>query len=88
MIEIAELERVVAMAEEQGLSESLLDTLRLQFPGKHFTWCMDDDITTGKPVVMRERFAIYLVDSRDHCSCLTSDLNSASGIVLAEIMAD
>lgn len=88
MIARAELEDVVALVELKGLSEALLHELRERFPGQHFTWCMDDDINAGKPVVTREHFAIYLVDSRDHCSCLTSDLDSASGMVLAEIIAD
>ena len=88
MIACAELEGVVALVEQKGLSEALLQELRERFPGKHFTWCMDDDINTGKPVVAREHFAIYLVDSHDHCSCLTSDLDAASGMVLAEIITD
>ena len=88
MIASNELDAVVALIEQKGLSEMLLGELRTQYPGKHFTYCMDDDITTGKPVVERDNFAVYLVDSSDHCSCLTTDLDSASGMVLAEIITD
>ncbi len=88
MIASTELDAVVALIEQKGLSEMLLGELRDQFPGKHFTYCMEDDINAGKPVVERENFAIYLVDSRDHCSCLTTDLDTASGMVLAEIITD
>ncbi len=86
MIANTELDAVVALVEQKGISETVISELRKQFPGKHFTWCMEDDINGGKPVVMRDTFAIYLVDSREHCSCLTTDLESASGMVLAEII--
>lgn len=88
MIAAEELDAVVQTVEQSGLSEVVLAQLRQQFPGKHFTWCMDDDINNGRPVATRENFAVYLVNSSDHCSVLTQDLGSASGYVLAEIIAD
>lgn len=88
MIANTELDAVVSLIEQKGLSEMLLAELRTQFPGKHFTYCMDDDINTGKPVVSGQNYAIYLVDSSDHCSCLTTDLETASGMVLAEVITD
>lgn len=86
MIASDELDAVITLAEEKGISEMLISELRQRFPGKHFTYCMDDDIGSGKPVVVKNGFAVYLVDSSDHCSCLTTSLESASGIVLAEII--
>ena len=87
MIDQQEIDSIANYVSEQGLSEDVLVALRKQYPGKHFTWCMDDDINSDHPVVQREDFAIYLVDSSDHCSKLTSDPASASGYVLAEILA-
>ncbi|MFD1692587.1 hypothetical protein ACFSHR_16845 [Azotobacter chroococcum] len=50
---------------------------------------MDDDIVVNaKPVAERPGFNVYLVNSSDHCSVLSNDLGSASGIVLAEIIED
>jgi hypothetical protein len=88
MIMAEELDAVVQAVELNGLSDAVLTQLRAQFPGKHFTWCMDDDINNGRPVVSRAGFAVYLVNSSDHCSVLTLDMASASGYVLAEILLD
>jgi len=88
MIAAAELDAILQWVDEKGLSEQVIAELREKFPGKHFTYCMDDDINGGKPYAERDAYAVYLVDSSDHCSCLTSDPESASGIVLAEIDAD
>ena len=88
MIAAAELDAILQQVEQHGVSEAMVGQLRLRYPGMHFTYCMDDDINSGKPVAIREGFALYLVDSREHCSCLTTDLEVASGVVLAEVVAD
>ncbi|MCC6076269.1 DUF6129 family protein [Pseudomonas sp. GCM10022188] len=83
------LDDVVQRAEEGVLDDALIGRLRSAHPGVHFTWCMDDDIVVNaKPLVERPGFNLYLVNSSDHCSVLTNDCASASGIVLAEIIAD
>ena len=87
------LQAMAELIELRGLSEALLTQLRSTYPGKHFTYCMDDDIHSGKPVLERETFRIYLVDSSDHCSHLldgrnTDALQHASGFVLAEVIPD
>ncbi len=89
MIEQSLLDEVVARAEHSVLGEALIAELRVAHPGVHFTWCMDDDITVNaRPVAEYEAFKLYLVNSSDHCSILTNDLDSASGIVLAEVIAE
>ncbi|ACO76408.1 hypothetical protein AvCA_01430 [Azotobacter vinelandii CA] len=89
MISQTLLDDVVRQAEQGVLGESLLASLRSAHPGVHFTCCMDDDVVVNaKPVVERPGFNVYLVNSCDHCSVLTNDLDSASGIVLAEIIED
>ncbi len=87
------LNSIAELIELRGLSEALLTQLRANFPGKHFTYCMDDDIHSGRPVLERENFRIYLVDSSEHCSHLLNGadpeaLNHASGFVLAEVLPD
>lgn len=88
MIEQAQLDKIIQVVEKAGLSEALISSLREYFPGVHFTYCLDDDITSANPVVSRDTFNIYLVDSRNHCSNLTSDIANASGLVLAEVIVD
>ncbi|MFB8830577.1 DUF6129 family protein [Azotobacter sp. CWF10] len=88
MISQTLLDDVIRQAE-QGRWASLLASLRAAHPGVHFTCCMDDDIAVNaKPVAERPGFNVYLVNSSDHCSVLSNDLGSASGIVLAEIIED
>jgi hypothetical protein len=80
---------VIQQAEQGELDEALLGNLRSAHPGVHFTLCLDDDITVNaKPVAERPGFNIYLVNSSDHCSTLTNDPDCASGIVLAQLIAD
>ncbi|TVZ38789.1 hypothetical protein P886_3171 [Alteromonadaceae bacterium 2753L.S.0a.02] len=88
MIAEQELSQVADYVKENGLSEAVISALREKFPGKHFTWCMEDDIPAGTPVHEEEAFAIYVVNSKDHCSVLTNDLENASGFVLAEIIPE
>lgn len=85
MIAQGEIEAIADFVSANGLSEAIISDLRDQYPGKHFTWCMEDDINVGRPVVERQSFSIYLVDSREHCSKLTNDPDIASGVVLAEV---
>jgi len=79
---------IASSVSNSGLSESTLYVLRQQHPDIHFTYCMDDDIYNGKPVVEREQFNLYLVDGREHCLCVTNNYDVATGIVLAEIVRD
>ena len=74
-----------------GCSNSLqanLSVLRQQYPNFHFTYCMDDDLPNNTPVIEYKAFNLYLIDGREHCLCLTNDYEVATGIVVAEIIAD
>ena len=86
MISAQQLAIIVDYVDVNGLNESVLSNLRGAFPGCHFTFCMDDDVSFSKPWAMRETFNVYLVDSRNHCSSLTDDVGAASGVVLAELV--
>jgi hypothetical protein len=70
------------------LSETTMLELRKQFAGVHFTYCLDDDIHRGKPVYTSEAFNLYLVNSSQHCLCLTNDFDNATGIVVAEVVPE
>ncbi|EME02031.1 MULTISPECIES: DUF6129 family protein [Pseudomonadota] len=89
MISQTQLEDVIRQAESAPLDATLLASLRSAHPGVHFTCCMDDDVTVNaRPIAERPGFNVYLVNSSQHCSVLSNDLDAASGIVLAEVVAD
>lgn len=77
---------LVSMIVEQvqGIDESVVIALREAYPTLHFTYCIDDDIHAVRPVLRQADFNVYLIDSREHCLCLTDDYEAASGMVLAE----
>jgi len=79
------IDAVVSHVEAGEIDESNISQLRSEFPGIHFTWCMDDDIGMEQPVVERDRFNLYLVDGQAHCLKLTTDMDAANGIVIAEL---
>ena len=88
MMNAMQLAQISHYLENSGINEASVAALRTQFSGCHFTFCMDDDIVAAKPVLQRPSFNLYLVDSRNHCSTLTQDFATASGVVIAETIAE
>jgi hypothetical protein len=85
MISTEQVQDIATKIGGVGIGEDAVMMLRQQYPRLHFTYCMDDDITTYQPVIEQETFNLYLIDGRDHCLCLTSDYQIATGIVVAEV---
>ena len=88
MINLESTQKIADEVKSKGLDYDTVAALRHSYPDIHFTYCMDDDITNGKPVLESEEFNVYLVDGREHCLCLTNDYDVATGIVLAEVIED
>lgn len=66
------------------LGDALVTRLRKSFPGVHFSVCSDDDMPPRLAPVAGNTFCrLYYVDSADHCLRLTSDAESATGLVVA-----
>ena len=87
MISVEQTQQFAELIEQQlPVDEVVVTGLRKAFPEVHFTYCMDDDIVTGKPVLEREAFKLYLIDGREHCLCLTNDHDVATGLVVAEVI--
>ena len=80
--------RVATFTQNTELGEETLSILRREFPDIHFTYCIDDDIINASPVQTYSNFNLYLVDGNDHCLKFTSNLEAATGIVLAEVTED
>ena len=89
MISQTQLDEIVQIIGQSALNDALLIQLRTTYPDIHFTHCMDDAVSVNaKAIVEKPSFNLYLVNSSSHCSVLTNDLDSASGIVLAEVIED
>lgn len=88
MISSEQVQRIASVLRTQALNETVVSALRSEYPGIHFTYCMEDDIPNNEPVLEGESFNIYLVDGREHCLCLTNNYDNATGIVIAEVIED
>ncbi len=88
MIDPQQLQLISEFIDTQPLSEQVISALRLQYPQIHFTYCMEDDIPNQEPVLSTLAFNLYLVDGREHCLCLTRQYEHATGVVIAEVIAD
>ena len=88
MISPEQLQDIASAIDAQPLNESVVAMLRYQYPGMHFTYCMEDDIPNHEPVLELPGFNLYLVDGREHCLCLTRDYEHATGIVIAEVIEE
>jgi hypothetical protein len=80
-----QLNTVSELVKSRPISEQIVESLRSSFPEIHFTYCMDDDVVGATPVFKDPAFNLYLVNSSSHCLSLTQDMESASGLVVAEV---
>ena len=88
MIAEMQLKAVVKRIASAYLDDALITQLRAEFAPLHFTYCYDDDISDRTPVLETEQFNLYLIDGREHCLKMTNDYEAATGIVVAELIAD
>ncbi len=88
MLSSEQVQQVADHIGNQTLTETLISDIRSEFPGIHFTYCMDDDIPEREPVLSHTAFNLYLIDGREHCLCFTNNLEHATGIVIAEVISD
>ena len=88
MITVEQVHAIAAKIESSGVSETTVSELRQGYQPIHFTYCMDDDLPNNTPVFEHNNFNLYLIDGREHCLCLTNDYDTATGIVVAEVIAD
>ena len=88
MITTEQVNEIAKKIDTLGVDEATVSELRQHYHPIHFTYCMDDDLPNNTPVIEHEGFNLYLIDGREHCLCLTNDYEVATGIVVAEIIAD
>nr|WP_206171534.1 DUF6129 family protein [Thiorhodococcus mannitoliphagus] len=70
------------------MNDQTLAALRENLADLHFTRCLEDEMGTDEPFLEDAGFNIYLVDGREHCMKLTRDLESATGLLLAQVDQD
>lgn len=88
MIDADTLASIVAHIEAQGVSDAGLQSLRNTWPKLHFTVCTEDDVPARlAPAATGAGFAVYLVSGLTHCIQFTTQLEAATGLVIA-ILSD
>lgn len=76
------LEQVAMHVNE--FSDVLVTHLRKSFPGVHFSICSDDDMPPRLPSAASNACCqLYYVDSAEHCLKLSTDAETATGLVVA-----
>jgi len=88
MISTEQVHAIAAKIAALGVDETTVSALRQDYQPIHFTYCMDDDLPNNTPVLEQNGFNLYLIDGREHCLCLTTDYEAATGIIVAEIIPD
>ncbi len=86
MMTSEQLQAIASSLEGQPLNDAIVTFLRAQFPGIHFTYCMDDDVSGVLPKLENPRFNLYLVDGREHCLSMTNNHEIATGVLVAEVI--
>ena len=88
MITQQQLDQIARLAGTHLDSAVVVNQLRSEFPDMHFTYCMDDDVVETRPAFEEKTFNLYLIDKTNHCISFTQDMQSATGVVVAEIEED
>ena len=88
MITTEQVNEIMAKIDTMGVAETTVSALRQHYQPIHFTYCMDDDLPNNTPIIEHKDFNLYLIDGREHCLCLTNDYETATGIVVAEIIPE
>jgi hypothetical protein len=88
MITKSQVNAIAATIETMGVDEATVSALRQHYQPVHFTYCMDDDLPNNTPIIEHKDFNLYLIDGREHCLSLTNDYDTATGIVVAEVIVE
>ena len=67
----------------RAADHAALAELRRMLPGVSVNRCDQSDVADETPFQTFERCNLYLLDGRDHCWKLTTELDAATGLVLA-----
>lgn len=78
-----------ALAGGKAQQPDIDRAMRRAFPGIPFSLCFDSDIPSRlKPLASGEGFALYGLNTSQHCAALTGQMESADGIVIGLLDED
>jgi hypothetical protein len=78
-----------ALGDDRSRLQDAALRLRERFPQAHFSLAFDDDVPSRiAPLGGGEGFRLYGIASGAHCLSLTSDAESASGLLVALLDED
>ncbi len=78
------LDEIRALLEGEGSAYERIARLRSAFPGVSLTRCDASDMAAETPVLQTAAFDVYLIDTSEHCVRITTQPESATGLILAE----
>lgn len=84
MISDSIVEAIAAAVARSGFDKAGRSAVQQEFADIKLTYCLLDEMGPKDPFREYEGFALFLVGSSDHCLSLTSSLEDATGVVIAE----
>ena len=84
MISDSIVEAIAAAVARRGFDKAGRSAVQQEFADIKLTYCLLDEMGPKDPFREYEGFALFLVGSSDHCLSLTSSLDDATGVVIAE----
>lgn len=84
MITEATLDAIENAVTAADFSPAGITAVKEAFPSLRLTFCMEEEMGAKNPFRECEGFSLYLVGDSDHCLSLTSTLDDAVGVVIAE----
>lgn len=89
MITVEQLSAASAIVERLGTDDAAAAELRRHMPALRFVACSDDDVPPHLPAAAEgPGYALYLIAGSEHCLSLTTDSDSAIGLVVAAVTPD
>ncbi len=82
------LNKIAEITAKDPARSGLLAELKKDFPDMIFRTDSDDNITGTEPVRTGDDFALYLIDTGNHCHTLTRDREAASGVLIGLFTED
>jgi|GEM_PF-2713523 len=74
-----------SVVQLQADKRPLIAGLRELFPGVVFVRCPAEDVREGQPFRSGEHHRLYLLDRSEMCIRFTDQLETADGVVIAEL---
>lgn len=78
------LETIRGLLEGPAPAAERCASVRQSFPGISLTRCDASDVDAESPAFETTEFAVYLIDTSEHCVRMTLNPASATGLIVAQ----